>query len=71
MVLIIIFTIKGLTIVNNLRDCGEPRVWDPEQFTCVEKFEKEECGVTTVPPTTTTKRNTCTRHTSCQQVSCH
>ena len=42
-------------------------MWDPEQFKCVETWEREECGVTTVPPSTTTRRNTCTRHTSCQE----
>lgn len=29
------------------RDCGEPRVWDPEQFKCVEPWEMPACGVTT------------------------
>ena len=32
------------------RDCGEPRVWDVDQFKCVEQWEMPACGVTTTTP---------------------
>ena len=49
------------------RDCGQPRVWSQEGKKCVQPWEVEECGVTTTTTASTTKRNTCTKHTSCQE----